>query len=156
MYATNNFDKIIIGDISSSGYYSLDPQYYMNDNPKDNGFNFIRCVKTTPIAFDFGKNVRYNWIQPICNQGSGLTNNQVNGAAIVGVNPTIQVAWSNDTGITWSNERTAPIGAQGQYEARSRILGCGMGRNRVHRIAMTDPVPFILVGLLANGSTCKF
>lgn len=156
MYATSNFDKLIVGDIASSASYQLDPFYYMNDNPMDSGNNFIRCVKTTPIAFDYGKNVRYNWIQPICNQGSGTTNNVTQGAAIVGVDPTIQIAWSNDTGYTWSNERTAPLGKQGEYEKRSRILGCGMGRNRVHRIAMTDPVPFILVALLVNGSTCKF
>jgi hypothetical protein len=31
-----------------------------------------------------------------------------------------------------------------------------MGRNRVFRIAMTDPVPFILVALIFNGNPCRF
>jgi len=97
--------------------------------------------------------VIYNWVQVICNQGSGTTVDNVDG---VGTNPALQLAWSDDTGETWSNERSAPIGRQGQYASRTRVLGCGMGRNRVFRIAMTDPVPFILVALIFNGNPCRF
>lgn len=153
MYATENFDKVIIGDAGTSELYELDPFYYQNDSPLSNGVNYIRCVKNTPIGFQMGKNVRYNWIQVVCNQGFGLS---VDTLAGVGVDPTVQVAWSDDTGITYSNERPAPLGKQGQYSKRSIVLACGMGRNRVWRIAMTDPVPFILVALLVNGSPCKF
>lgn len=153
LYATNAFGRIIIGDVSTGCVYELDPFYYLNDNPLDTGYNYIRCVKTTPISFDMGKNVRYNWVQVICNQGSGATiNNQIGNA----VDPSIQLAWSNDTGLTWSNERAAPIGKQGEYAKRSRVLSCGMGRNRVWRIVMTDNVPYILVSVLINGSTCRF
>jgi hypothetical protein len=153
MFATSNFDKLIVGDMSTSEVYELDPFYYQNDSPLSNGVNYIRCVKNTPIGFSMGANVRYNWIQVICNQGHGLA---VNTAAGVGADPTLQVAWSDDTGITYSNERPAPLGKQGEYSKRSIILACGMGRNRVWRIAMTDPVPFILVAILVNGSPCKF
>ena len=156
MYAVNAFDNILIGDTTSSTIYVLDPNYYLNDNALDSGNNYIRCIKTTPIIFDNGKNVRFNWVQVMCNQGSGTTDNVVNGAARVGIDPTLQIAWSDDCGITYSNERAAPIGKQGQYAKRSMVLACGMGRNRVFRIAMTDPVPFLLVGLLINGSTCKW
>jgi len=153
MYASSNFDSIIMGDSSSSAVYRLDPTYYQNDNPMDAGINYIRCVKTTPINFASGVNVIYNWVQVICNQGSGTTVDNVDG---VGTNPALQLAWSDDTGETWSNERSAPIGRQGQYANRTRVLGCGMGRNRDFRIAMTDPVPFILVALIFNGNPCRF
>lgn len=153
MYATSNFDKVIIGDIGTSEIYSLDPMYFQNDSPLSNGVNYIRCVRSTPIGFQMGKNVRYNWIQVICNSGHGLS---VDTAAGVGVDPTVQVAWSDDTGITYSNERSAPLGKQGEYSKRSIVLGCGMGRNRVWRIAMTDPVPFILVAVLVNGMPLRF
>ena len=153
MYVSTNYDQIIMGDTTSSAIYSLDPTYYQNDNPTDSGINYIRCVKTSPINWSNGVNVIYNWIQVICNQGSGTTVDNVDG---VGTNPMIQLAWSDDTGQTWSNERSAPIGAQGQYAKRTRVLGCGMGRNRVFRIAISDPVPFILVSLLINGNPCRF
>jgi hypothetical protein len=153
MYASSSFDKIIMGDPNSSAVYALDPTYFQNDNPMDAGINYIRCVKTTPINFASGVNVIYNWVQVICNQGSGSTVDNVDG---VGTDPHLQLAWSDDTGLTWSNERSAPIGRQGQYANRTRVLGCGMGRNRVFRIAMTDPVHFILVALMFNGNPCRF
>lgn len=152
-FATQNFGKVLIGDASTSEIYHLDPLYYQNDSPLADGVNYIRCVKNTPIGFNLGKSIRYNWVQVIANQGYGLT---VNTAAGVGLDPTVQVAWADDTGIVYSNERPAPLGRQGEYSKRSRVLACGMGRNRVWRIAMTDPVPFVLVAILVNGSPCRF
>lgn len=153
MYATSNWDKIIIGDSGTSELYVLDPKYYLNDTPLLAARNYIRCVKTTPILFANGCNVRYNWVQVICNQGTGLS---VDTPELVGYDPKVQVAWSDDTGQVYTNERSAPIGKQGEYSKRSMILSCGMGRNRVFRIAMTDPVPFILVGLQVNGQQARF
>lgn len=153
MYATKNWDKTIIGDASTSEVYVSDAGYYQNDNPLAAGVNYIRWVKTTPIDFQTGKNVRFNWAQVIANQGYGTI---VNTAAGVGKDPTVQLAWSNDTGITWSNERSAPLGKQGEYSKRSIVLACGMGRNRVWRISGTDPVPVVLVALVVNSSTCRF
>lgn len=153
MYATSNWDKHIFGDVGSSATYTMEPKYYKNDNPMDTGINAIRCVKTTPIGFSLGQNVRYNWLQVICNQGTGTSVPEANGT---GMNPTVQVAWSNDCGVTYGNEMSAPIGRQGEYQKRSRVLSGGMGRNRVWRIATTDPVPFILVALLVDGSPCRF
>lgn len=153
MFATKNFDKLIMGDNASSAIYDLDPTYYQNDNALDADFNYIRCCKNTPILFSNGVNVRYDWVSIICNQGYGLANNTVAG---VGQSPTVQLAYSNDTGVTYTNERTAPLGKIGEYSNRSRILSLGMGRNRVFRITMTDPVPFILVELLINGQECSF
>lgn len=153
MFATKNFDLLIMGDNASSATYVLDPKYYQNDNAMDSGFNYIRCAKNTPILFSNGVNVRYDWVSIICNQGYGL---DVNTSAGVGQSPTVQLAYSNDTGVTYTNERSAPLGKLGEYSNRSRILSLGMGRNRVYRITMTDPVPFILVELLINGQECNF
>lgn len=153
MYATSNWDRVIVGDLKTSEIYESDATYYQNDNPLSNGVNYIRCVKTTPIDFRDGSNVRYNWAQVVCSQGTGLS---VDTPAGVGLDPKVQLAWSNDTGVTWSNERSAPLGRQGEYSKRSIVLAGGMGRNRVWRIAMTDPVPFILVVLLVNSSKCRF
>lgn len=153
MYATNNYDKHIFGDANTSACYALDTRYYKNDNPMDNDVNDIRCCKTTPIGFSLGQNVRYNWAQIICNQGTGTNAPETNGT---GLEPTVQLAWSGDCGITYNNEQSAPIGRQGEYSKRTRVLAAGMSRNRVWRITMTDPVPFILVAILVDGSPCRF
>lgn len=153
VFATSNFDRLITGDLSTSEIYSLDANYYLNDEPLKPTYNYIRCVKTTPIGFQTGRQVRYNWIQVICNQGQGLpTNTQVG----VGQDPSVQVAWSNDCGVTYGNERSAPLGRQGEYKKRSIVLSCGTSRNRVWRIAMSDPVPFLLVGVLVNSSIARY
>lgn len=148
LFATYNFGTLIMGDNAYSGVYSLDPTYYQNDNMGDTGVNYIRCAKNTPILFSNGVLVRYDWVSVICNQGYGT---DVNTPAGVGQNPKVYLAYSNDTGITYTNEREAPLGKMGEYSNRSRFLGCGSGRNRVFRVTMTDPVPFILVELLING-----
>lgn len=156
MFATNNFGKMIMGDNASSAIYHLDPKYYQNDNAMDTGINYIKCVKNTPIQFQNGVNIRYNWVQVICNQGSGTP---VNNAAGVGIVPQVQISWSEfgyGSATRGANERTAPIGVEGDYSKRSRVLALGIGRNRVYNIAMSDPVPFILVALLINVSQCKW
>ena len=153
MFATQNYDTLITGDNAWSGTHQLDPNYYQNDNIADTGVNYIRCAKNTPILFANGVNVRYDWVQIICNQGYGTV---VNTTAGVGEAPKVFLAYSNDTGITYLNEREAPLGKMGEYSNRSRVLGCGSGRNRVFRVTMTDPVPFILVELLIHGQEMLF
>lgn len=146
-------DQLIIGDASSSAVYVLDPRYYQNDNPMDAGVNYIRCVKTTPIAFALGVRTAYYWAQVVCNQGSGTP---VDTPAGVGQNPSVQVSWAEFGQPPWSDEQSAPIGRQGQTTVRSRVLAGGSGINRQYRIAMTDPIPFILVALLVNARPARW
>lgn len=154
MYAVESpWDRLLIGDASSSTTYTLDPLYYQNDNPADSGVNYIRCVKTTPIAFSLGVRIAYYWAQVICNQGSGTP---VDTAAGVGQNPSVQVSWAEFGQPPWSDEQSAPIGRQGQTTVRSRVLAGGSGINRQYRIAMTDPVPFILVALLVSARPARW
>ena len=152
-FAVQAFDNLLIGDRAYSAYYILDPEYYLNDDPGSATYNYIKCVKTSPINFANGVNVRYNSIQVICNQGCGLNTNTSSG---VGLDPKVVVGYFDDTGIKLKNERMAPIGKIGEYTNRSRLCGLGMGRNRQWRITMSHPVPFILVGLIIDSEMCAF
>lgn len=152
IYGVQAFDQLIFGDVAFSGIYQLDFEYYMNDNMHNLNHNWIRCCKTTPISYELGVNVRYNWVQVVTNPGYG----QITDIEGVGSKPTVQVAWSNDGGIIWSGERTANLGIQGDYSALSRVMGCGMGRNRVWRLVVTDPIPLILVALVVGAEPCRF
>lgn len=154
MYAVESAgDMVLIGDAASSAAYQLDQKYYQNDNPMDSGVNYIRCVKTTPLVFALGTKILYSWAQVICNQGSGTP---VDTAAGVGKNPSVQLSWAEFGTPPWSDEQSAPIGAQGQTTTRSRVLAGGSGTNRQYRIVMTDPVPFLLVALLVNGRQARW
>jgi hypothetical protein len=80
-------------------------------------------------------------------QGTGLNTNTTQ---LVGKNPECKIAWSNDAGESYQNERTALIGQMGQYQYRTRLTTLGISRNRVWRITITDPIQIILVGLIVD------
>lgn len=146
-FVTAAFGGLLWGDNSTDAVYTSDQLHYVNDNPTGTGVNYIKCVKTSPIGFQNGAYVGYNAVQPIFAQGLGLPQNT---SEDVGLDPQCLVAYSDDSGYTYSNEREAAMGKQGNYDERSRIVGTGAARNRVWRITVSEPVPVVLVGLLAE------
>lgn len=146
-FAAFNWSRNLLGDNSGDAIYWSDTETYANDNPDGSGVNYIRCVKTSPIGFQNGVWVRYNSLQVILQQGVGLPENTADG---VGLDPQCMIAFSNDSGTTWSTERAVSIGRRGEYGRRSRLTNLGTSRNRVWRLAITDPVPVIIVGLMAD------
>lgn len=147
MYSAFNWSENLIGHSSYSSYYYLSTTYYQNDDPDGTGVNYIKCVKTTPIEFNNGMLNKFNSVQVMFRQGVGLNTNT---PEQIGKNPECQIAFSNDAGESYSNERTGFIGMQGQYQYRTRLTTLGVSRNRVWRITITDPVQIILVGLLVD------
>lgn len=146
-FVTSAFGSLLWGDNSTDAIYTSDQLYYANDNPSGSGVNYIKWVKTTPIGFQNGAYVGYNAVQPVFAQGVGLPENTAEG---VGRDPVVLIAYSDDSGNTYSNEREAPMGQRGNYDERSRIVGTGAARNRVWKLSGTDPVPVVLVALLAE------
>lgn len=137
----------LVGDRSSDAVFWSNPQAYSNDDETGDTWNYIQAVKTVPILYQMGALVCHNWLEIVAQQGVGL---QLNTAAGVGAHPVVRLAFSNDNGVTWSSERMVAIGAQGEYQRRSRTPNLGAARNRVYRVSFTDPTPFILVGLVAG------
>jgi hypothetical protein len=60
--------------------------------------------------------------------------------------PSAALSWSDDGGHTWSDEYRAAMGAAGQYRTRViwRRLGCS--RDRIFRVAISDPIKRVLIG----------
>ena len=63
-----------------------------------------------------------------------------------GDGPQAMLQISDDTGITWGNEKWQSIGKLGQYDRRLRWQRLGRSRNRLYRITITDPVERIILG----------
>lgn len=58
-----------------------------------------------------------------------------------GSDPQAALRYSDDGGFTWSSEKWAPIGRQGQYKNRCRWPGpLGSSRDRIFEVVVTDPV----------------
>lgn len=147
-FSTTNWSMNIFGDPYTDAYYWLDVTNHSNENPDGEGVNYIKWTKTTPIGFKDGRYVRYKSAQVMMQQGMGRTLNTSEG---VGQDPAIMLAYSNDSGMTWSQERIVKTGRQGDYAHRSRLMMLGTSRNRVWRISGSDPVETIIVGLLIDG-----
>ena len=67
------------------------------------------------------------------------------------LNSQAALSWSDDGGHTWSNDYLAPMGAVGQYKARLIWRRLGYSRDRVFRIAMSEPTKKVLIGAVVEG-----
>lgn len=66
-------------------------------------------------------------------------------------NPQAMLTWSDDGGRTWSNEVTAPIGAQGEYGQRAEWGPLGSAIQRLYKVKVSDPVKVAMIRAIVNG-----
>ena len=87
-------------------------------------------------------------IELICNNGqhtlfSDSVGQQQAPEVPIGYNPRVTFRWSWD-GATWSDYRDSFMGAIGQYEWRTVLWHCGMGRWFTLEVSTTEPIPFAI------------
>ncbi len=140
-YTSYCFGKNIFGDFDSNTFYWTDMNYYQNDL-NDGTQTFIKRVKTTPIQQSNQKRIRWNSLQIIFNAGA-------NGIA-QGANPLCGLSMLENGQRTANATRYAAIGRIGEIETRCRFVNLGTSRNRTFSIEVTEPMPVILVGLIAE------
>ncbi len=130
--------KHLVGDYENGKVYSLDLDTYTDD-----GGPILRRRRT---ACSEGLQLKlfYSMLQADMETGVGTSTGQ-------GVNPLVMLRHSNDGGHTWSNERTASVGAIGEYGARVIFRRLGAGRNRCWELSMTDPVKWAIFGAVVEG-----
>jgi hypothetical protein len=127
------FGEVIVGDREDGRLYVLDPTYYLDDGDP------IRRIRQTPHISQEEKRIRYKSFELQAEPGVGLVSGQ-------GSAPVVLLSWSDDGGHTWSNEHEASLGAMGKYKNRAKWRRLGAGRDRVFRVAMSDPVPVTWLG----------
>lgn len=129
--------KHLVGDYADGRLYVLDLDYYTDDTTP------ILRLRATQTQTQAQERLFYNWLQVDMQTGVGLSLGQ-------GSDPQLMMRYSNTGGQSWSDVRTAPIGAQGDYLGRCKFNRLGAGRNRVWEISMTDPVPFVVIGAVTD------
>lgn len=76
------------------------------------------------------------------------------GALITGTaTPTVSLAWSNDSGHTWSAEYSRSLGTYQAYKTRVRWRRLGYAGNRVFRLTMSSPCTRIIMGAYVEAGT---
>jgi hypothetical protein len=127
----------LVGDWETGEVYALDFNSYT-----DNGDAIIR-LRTAQTMEAEQKRLFYASLQVDMETGVGLAVGQ-------GSAPLVMLRFSDDGGHTWSDIKTASVGAAGQYGGRAMFRRLGAGRNRTWELSMTDPVKFAVFGAVAN------
>ncbi|MEN3931409.1 hypothetical protein WJT86_10110 [Microvirga sp. W0021] len=62
--------------------------------------------------------------------------------------PLIEISWSDDGGVSWSNPLHRRLGREGQYQTLTSVLNTGMSaaQGRKWKLRVSDPVPVTLAG----------
>ncbi len=141
MFHTYAFGKHLVGDRATGSLYEMSVDVYT-----DVGAALIRRLRRTPHVHAEQRLIRYHDLTLDMQVGIGLVSGQ-------GSDPQVMLRWSNDGGMTWSNEHWITAGgAIGQYGVRVSWNRLGVARDRVFEVVTTDPVPWRLVGALLNVS----
>lgn len=127
------FGAMVVGDRGDGRLYTYELDHYLDDTQP------IRRMRQTAHVSQGEKRLRFNALELQAQVGVGLSSGQ-------GSAPTVLLSWSNNGGKTWSHEHEASLGAQGDYENRAIWRRLGAGRDRVFRVAMSDPVAVTWLG----------
>ena len=134
-FAINN-NKQIVG-ASDGNLYHLQANVL-----SESGVGIIREV-TCPQIHNGGRRQFMHKLQLDIKTGVGLSSGQ-------GSDPVAFVSHSDDGGATWSDPRSANIGATGQYKWRATWNVLGSYRERIFKFRVTDPVEVVILGAWAD------
>jgi len=129
----NFANETLVGDWETGNVYVLDL-----DTFTDNG-DAIERFRICPHVTNNGNYSFYQALELFMQTGTGLQTGQ-------GVDPQAMLQWSDDGGYTWSNEQWADIGAAGEYETRVRWRRLGKSRDRLFKVAVSDPIRVVFTG----------
>lgn len=122
----------LVGDWETNKIYELDLDAHAN------GTEVKRWLRSFRVPGNEGKRVRFNRLELEMDVGVGLTTGQ-------GSDPQIMLRWSDDGGMTWSNEHWCSAGAIGEYKNRVLWRRLGSSRDRIFEISGSDPVKTAIV-----------
>ncbi len=135
LYQVFAFNKNLVGDYATGQIWELSTNIYT-----ENGSPILR-ERTAPVLSDNEdyKVLFYKSLELDFQKGIGLITGQ-------GSDPQVMMQFSDDGGMTWSNEYWASMGQIGQYSARAKWNRLGKSQFRCFRIRISDPVRTVIIG----------
>jgi hypothetical protein len=135
----NIYDKHLVSDRRNGNIYELD-----FDTFTDNSDTIYRRRDTVSISSKDlgvpGRRLFMNSLQLVIESGASLVTSEA----------TVMMQYSDDNGRSWSSERWANIGEQGDYTYKLEWLGLGSFYNRMFRFSMSDPIKWVLISASAD------
>lgn len=128
------YGKALVADRRNGNIYELD-----HDTYTDNGETIYRqrdtvSINSKDIAIP-GRKMFMTSLQLVIEPGASLVTEEA----------TIIMQYSDDNGRSWSSERWAQIGEQGDYTYIVKWFGLGDFHNRMFRFTMSDPINWVLI-----------
>ena len=128
------FDRLLVGDDELNNIYFFD---LSRAGREDDGVVVSRMA--APPLFANEERVSLNSLVVDFERGVGLTTGQ-------GSDPVVMLRYSDDAGLTWSNEKWRSLGKIGEYRRRARWNRLGQFRQRVLELSISDPVDRVVMG----------
>jgi hypothetical protein len=131
--------EVVVGDREDGRLYTYETDYFFDDGGP------IRRLRQAPHVSQDEKRLRFNGFELQTEAGVGLTAGPPP-SPVQGSAPVALLSWSDDGGHTWSNEHESSMGEIGRYLTRVKWRRLGVGRDRVFRVATSEPVPVSWLG----------
>ena len=128
----NAYNLWLIGDRNGGNIYSIDPTNHREANDP------LRMrVESGPVE-KFPAHVRVARADFKLDTGVGIAT----GSEPIQTDPTVEISWSDDGGITWSNPLRRKIGRQAKTDKLIQVFRTGMStpHGRRWRLDLSDPV----------------
>jgi hypothetical protein len=119
--------KTLVGDWQNGNIYTMSLEVF-----SDNG-NPIKRTRIAPHVTNSDRLQFFHSLQIDLQAGVGLNSGQ-------GSDPQAMLSWSDDGGVSWSNEHWSSFGKIGNRTARAKWRRLGRSRDRAFRVSITDPV----------------
>jgi hypothetical protein len=141
-HCTRYADQTVFGDAYSAKFYVVDPTYH-----DENGDDLICTMESAPMHARPNR-ICVDRFHANFKTGVGLNSTDTHESA-----PKVGLQYSDDGGQSWSRERLASLGAQGQHQTRVVFDGLGAtGRNgRIWRLSSSAPVARAFLGAEVEG-----
>jgi hypothetical protein len=132
------FGKHLVGDRTTGTISFLD-----STSSLESDGSVIRRERITPALFNENRQLSIRKTEIFIESGLGT----ISGA---GSDPILTMATSDDGGHTFLPERRGSAGKIGEYMKRIQFWRGGLPRNRVHKIVVSDPIPWRLIDGFIN------
>ena len=124
----------LVGDRASGVVAMMHPRFGVDIDGA-----VIRRVRQCPHLSDRDQEMTFDRLQMDMEVGHGLAVGQ-------GQDPTMMLVYSNNGGNTWGSELWRSAGRQGDFRIQVAWSRLGTAKNRVFRLAVSDPIPWRIVG----------
>lgn len=129
------FDKHLVGDKANGKIYELDSSVFQDDGAT---IRFFRRTGHVNHGTDRKKKSSELIIRVKSGEGTGVTT------------PYMTIRWRDDGKNKWSNEHFVDLKFTGNTGFTARLHRLGIYRTRQYEIAVTENIPFVLVGMEEN------